>query len=358
MSDERAPREQRFERRMTDAEALMWNIEKDPWLNPNGGVLVVLEGPIDMDDFERRITFAAYEVPRLREHVVSTLGRWSPPIWKPDGEFDMAFHIRRLALGPPGSMRELLDLVVQLYQDPFDRSRPLWQFFVIEGLEGGRSALFWKSLPISDLSTVLSKVVAATLVAPVLAMAAIIALQLGFLVLMSLYALLHRINPFPLLWSPTHLFALWFKLVLIIPVNALWALPSVGWLLLCSSFARSKPFLWAVALPIMAGVLNSWFGLLKTMTLTSTWFWQNIVGRLLLSIIPGSWMDAETLRNTMERAGDDVRIEVGPHLDAGFTLDAIGHALVSPSMLIGIVAGVAMIAAAVYFRRVRTESYA
>jgi diacylglycerol O-acyltransferase / wax synthase len=144
MSDERAPREQRFERRMTDAEALMWNIEKDPWLNPNGGVLVVLEGPIDMDDFERRITFAAYEVPRLREHVVSTLGRWSPPIWKPDGEFDMSFHIRRLALGPPGSMRELLDLVVQLYQDPFDRSRPLWQFFVIEGLEGGRSALFWK----------------------------------------------------------------------------------------------------------------------------------------------------------------------------------------------------------------------
>jgi len=205
---------------------------------------------------------------------------------------------------------------------------------------------------------VLSKVAAATLVAPILAMAAIIALQLGFLVLMSLYALLHGINPFPLLWSPTHLLALWFKLVLIIPVNALWALPSVGWLLLCSSFARSKPFLWAVALPIMAGVLNSWFGLMKNMSLTSTWFWQNIVGRLLLSIVPGSWMDAETLRNTMERAGDDVRIEVGPHLDAGFTLDAIGHALVSPSMLIGIVAGVAMIAAAVYFRRVRTESYA
>ena len=42
MPDERAPREQRFEQRMTDAEALMWNVEKDPWLNPNGGVLVIL----------------------------------------------------------------------------------------------------------------------------------------------------------------------------------------------------------------------------------------------------------------------------------------------------------------------------
>ena len=144
MADERAPREQRFEARMTDAEALMWNVEKDPWLNPNGGVVVVLDGPIAMDDFERRIRFAVCEVPRLRDHVVSTLGRWSPPLWRPDAEFDLSFHLRRLALSPPGTERQLLDLVVQLYQDPFDRSRPLWQFFVIEGLEGGRSALFWK----------------------------------------------------------------------------------------------------------------------------------------------------------------------------------------------------------------------
>ena len=135
-----------------------------------------------------------------------------------------------------------------------------------------RSALFWKSLPISDSGTVLSKVASAAVLAPVLATLALVALQLAFLVLMSLYSLLHGINPFPLLWSPTHLLALWFKLVLIIPVNALWALPSVGWLLLCSSFARSKPFLWAVALPIMAGVLNSWFGLMKNMSLTLDMF--------------------------------------------------------------------------------------
>ena len=55
----------------------MWNVEKDPWLNPNGGVAVDPRRPIDVDDFERRIAFAVSEVPRLREHVVSTLGRWS-----------------------------------------------------------------------------------------------------------------------------------------------------------------------------------------------------------------------------------------------------------------------------------------
>ena len=216
-----------------------------------------------------------------------------------------------------------------------------------------RSALFWKSLPISDLSTVLSKVAAATLLAPVLATIAIIALQLGFLVLMSLYALLHGINPFPILWSPTHLVALWVKLVLLVPVNALWALPSVGWLLLCSSFARSKPFLWAVAVPIMAGVLNSWFGLMKNLSVTNTWFWRNVVGRLLLSIVPGSWMDSDTIRNAVQSASDDI-----PRFDAAFTLHAAAQALTSPSMLIGIVAGAVMIAGAVYFRRARTESYA
>jgi WS/DGAT/MGAT family acyltransferase len=107
-------------------------------------VLIILEGPIDVEQFERRIRYAVFEVPRLRDHVVSTLGRWSPPVWKPDAEFDLSFHIRHLALGSPGTMRDLLDLVAQLYQDPFDRSRPLWQFFIIDGLEGGRSALFWK----------------------------------------------------------------------------------------------------------------------------------------------------------------------------------------------------------------------
>ena len=144
MADERRPREQRFERRMSDAEALMWNVEKDPWLNPNGGVIVVCDGAIDAVDFERRIAFAVSEVPRLRERVVSTFGRWTPPVWRPDPEFDLSYHVRRVGLAAPGTTRALLDLVVQLYQDPFDRSRPLWQFFIIDGLEGGRSALLWK----------------------------------------------------------------------------------------------------------------------------------------------------------------------------------------------------------------------
>src|SRR4051794_1835786 len=147
MADEqrqRPAREHRFERRMTDAEALMWNVEKDPWLNPSGGSLVILDRPLDIDHFRKQLAATVFEVPRLMEHVVAGFGRFSPPVWRVDPEFELDHHIRRLALPAPGTMAQLLDMATQIYQDPYDRTRPLWMFFVIEGLEGGRAAMVWK----------------------------------------------------------------------------------------------------------------------------------------------------------------------------------------------------------------------
>jgi hypothetical protein len=144
MSNPRPQREQIFEQRMSDFEALMWNVEKDPWLNPNGCSLTVLDGPIDLQHFRSHISRAVAEVPRLRERVTPTLGRWTPPVWRPDAEFDLAYHVRKLRLAEPGTMRQLLDMVSNLYQDPYDRTRPLWVFYLIDGVEGGRSALLWK----------------------------------------------------------------------------------------------------------------------------------------------------------------------------------------------------------------------
>jgi len=214
-----------------------------------------------------------------------------------------------------------------------------------------RSVLFWKSLPISDTETVLAKVVAMAVIAPALAVAAMIALHLGFLVLTSLWVLAHGINPM-LLWAPGNLLALWAKLILLIPINALWAMPSIGWLLLCSSFARSKPFLWAVALPVVTGVLISMVHLMNSLSLPSGWFWRNVVGRLLFSIIPGTWVDAADLRSF------DHEDRLPEALNSLLSVDTLGHLLSSPNFLIGVAAGAAMIAAAIYFRRKRTESYA
>jgi ABC-2 type transport system permease protein len=216
-----------------------------------------------------------------------------------------------------------------------------------------RSVLFWKSLPISDLHTVLAKVVAASLLAPAFAIVAMMALQLGFLILMTLFAAINGVNAISVLWSPLHLIRLWTLMILMIPVNALWALPTIGWLLLCSSFVRSKPFLWAVMLPLGAGFVVSWVHVMQQMALPNGWFWEHVVGRLLLSLVPGGWINQDTFRS-LQHAGNDV-----PEAVAGLlSFDTIGAQLTSPDLLIGAVAGIAMIAAAVYFRRRRTEAYA
>ncbi len=132
----------RFEQRMSDHEALMWNIEKDPWLNPSGAALVLLDKPVDVVQFKRRIRFAISEIPRLRDKVAPGLGRLSPPSWIPDPEFDLDYHIREIRLAEPGTTRQLLDLAAQLYEDPLDRTRPLWRFVLVSGLADGAGALW------------------------------------------------------------------------------------------------------------------------------------------------------------------------------------------------------------------------
>jgi ABC-2 type transport system permease protein len=218
-----------------------------------------------------------------------------------------------------------------------------------------RSVLFWKSLPLSDAETLAAKVVTAALLAPALAIVALITLQLGFLLLISSYALLHGIFVVPLLWSPTHLLTAWFRLILLIPIHALWALPTIGWLLLCSSYARSKPFLWAVLLPIVAGFFVWWFDLMRLVALPARWFWQNVVSRALFSLMPGSWVDGTLLeRQIAANDGSDRAI----HTFVALPVDRLLEVLALPNLWIGAAAGAAMIALAIHLRRRRIEAFA
>ena len=151
-----------------------------------------------------------------------------------------------------------------------------------------RSVLFWKSLPLSDTQTVLSKVISALVVAPLIAVIAGIITMFGFMLVISIVALMHGGSPMTLIWGPASPLTLAAGHLAWIPVYALWALPTAGWLLLCSAWARTKPFLWAVMLPLFAGVIVSTTKVMPLIGLTTGWFWQNIVGRLLLGGVPGT----------------------------------------------------------------------
>src|SRR3954453_13985389 len=101
---ERPQREQRFEKRMSDAEALMWNVEKDPWLNPSGASLIILDRPPDFEHFRKQVAAAVAEGPRRLGRGGGGPGRRHPPVWRPDPEFDLDCHIRKMALPAPGDM--------------------------------------------------------------------------------------------------------------------------------------------------------------------------------------------------------------------------------------------------------------
>lgn len=213
-----------------------------------------------------------------------------------------------------------------------------------------RSVLFWKSLPVSDRDTVLSKVGSALLVAPVLAVAVGIACMVGFLLILSLFVLIHHGNPFTLLWAPGSLLSSAGVFLAAIPVYALWALPSAGWLLLCSAWSKSKPFLWAILLPVFAGVFVSWFDLMSAFDLGSSWFWKHVVAHLLGGVFPGTWFaaaDASSLRDVVTSSTTGVN-----HMAVVKSMYTV---LASPETWIGAVAGIGMIAAAIRLRRWRDE---
>ena len=101
----------RNERRMTDVEALMWNLEKDPHLSSSIANVTLLDQAPDPGRLRARLQRAAAQVPRLRQRVVPALGRLAPPEWRDEPDFDLDYHLRWSALPNPGSMRQLLDLV-------------------------------------------------------------------------------------------------------------------------------------------------------------------------------------------------------------------------------------------------------
>ena len=134
----------RFDSRMSDAEGLMWRLEKDPFLNSTFGNVTVLDRPLNFAAFKQRIERATIAVPRLRQKVRPTPAALGAPKWIDDPEFNIDYHVRRICLPEPGSLRQLLDLATLIVNDPFERTRPLWQFFAVDGLVGGRGALIIK----------------------------------------------------------------------------------------------------------------------------------------------------------------------------------------------------------------------
>jgi ABC-2 type transport system permease protein len=193
----------------------------------------------------------------------------------------------------------------------------------------------------------MSKLLLAVVVAPLITMGIAIALGLLLLVATCIMLLTHGTNIFGALLAQPDFYLTPLRLIGLLPVYALWALPTVGWLLMVSSMARSKVFLWAVGTPVITSLLMLWAEKVLNLGFDTGWFASHITARLLLSVMPGSWLDFNK---------EEVQAMAERHLSIPEALfNASWSSLGSVNLWIGAAAGVAMIAVAVTMRRRREE---
>ena len=112
-----------------------------------GGVVLFQapEGGFDHDRLVHLIQERIGLVPRYRQKIRWVPGRMANPVWVDDEDFDVAYHVRRSALPRPGTENQLRDLVGRVMSRPLDRSRPLWEMYLVEGLSHGRFAILTKT---------------------------------------------------------------------------------------------------------------------------------------------------------------------------------------------------------------------
>jgi len=202
-------------------------------------------------------------------------------------------------------------------------------FYCLDALHGerrDRSILFWKSLPVSDLTTVLAKAFIPIVVLQLLAWAITSATQLTMLLLSSAVLAVNG-QSVAMLWSQMSFFQMSFMLLYhLLTVHALWYAPFYCWLLLVSAWARRAPFLWAILPPLAIGVVEK--------VAFNTLYFGNFIGY--------------RLTGGMEVMGSSApgRLPIDPGMEI-----TPGHFLASPGLWLGLAVAAVFLYAAARLRR-------
>ena len=110
------------------------------------GALVRAEGPPPpYGEFLDSIRARLHYVPRYRQRLVYPPASTGRPLWADDADFNLEYHVRHTALPSPGSDEQLMNLVARVFSQQLDRSKPLWELWLVEGLADGDFVLLSKS---------------------------------------------------------------------------------------------------------------------------------------------------------------------------------------------------------------------
>ena len=204
-------------------------------------------------------------------------------------------------------------------------------FYSLDALYGERrerSILFWKSLPVSDLTTVLSKASVLLLVLPAVAFAITAATELIMLLLSSAVVSASGLSV-ATLWNQLQLFQIMFQLLYhLVTIHMLWYAPLYAWLLLISAWARRAPFLWAALPPFAIYIFEK------------TAFHTSHVAAFLDYRVSGGMAAVDSMQ------GDHPMMDPGMHLTPGLFLT-------TPGLWFGLLFAAVFLLAAVRLRRYR-----
>lgn len=136
-------------RQLSGLDTMFLNLEQ-PGLPLHVGSLIFLDPATAPDGFGYETVMDVYRnrlhlLPPFRWRLVETPLGLDHPYWIDDPDFDLEYHVRRIAVPAPGDPRTLADIVARIHARPLDRTRPLWETYVIEGMSDGRVAILSKN---------------------------------------------------------------------------------------------------------------------------------------------------------------------------------------------------------------------
>jgi len=210
-----------------------------------------------------------------------------------------------------------------------------------------KSVLFWKSMPISDTETVLSKMFTILVLTPIVPLVLGVAVTIFITLVMAAAALFLGVNLFGHVFSTSEFYLLPLEVMACLPIFIVWAFPSVAWFMMVSAWARRFPILWAVGIPVILGILLSISEGMTGVGIPHEWYWENIVGRLFGGFVPGTWLAFFESSSNMN---------IDPMNNPGLEiLKASWSILAHAKVWIAVALGAAMTFAAIRLRRYRDE---
>src|SRR5512144_936759 len=116
--------------------------QESPTTHMHVGAVLVFEGPPpSYAEFCDNVRSRLHLVPRYRQKLAVPPFETGRPLWIDDPNFNLEYHLRHSALPPPGSEDQLRALAARIHSQQLDRSKPLWESYLVQGLEGNRYAL-------------------------------------------------------------------------------------------------------------------------------------------------------------------------------------------------------------------------